>query len=77
MNHQFIYTSLTRISDLAEIEFNVEKLDRDQWETGDYVVSKILDPGSNTLNLELITGRMRRGRQRRQQAQAGYQQNLL
>lgn len=59
MNQQFIYTSLTRISDLAEIEFNVEKLDRDQWETGDYVVGKILDPGSNTLNLELTTGRMR------------------
>jgi len=59
MNHQFIYTSLTRISDLAEIEFNVEKLDRDQWATGDYIVSKILDPGGNTLNLELTTGRMR------------------
>ena len=59
MNHQFIYTSLTRISDLPEIEFNVEKLHREHWETGDYVVSKILDPGSNTLNLELITGRMR------------------
>ncbi|MGB5361171.1 MAG: hypothetical protein WBN27_14620 [Eudoraea sp.] len=59
MNQQFIYTSLTRISDLAEIEFNVEKLDRDHWETGDYVVSKILDPGSNTLSLELTTGRMR------------------
>ncbi|MGB5318806.1 MAG: hypothetical protein WBN25_07110, partial [Eudoraea sp.] len=59
MNHQYIYTSLTRISDLAEIEFYVEKLDRAAWETGDYVVSKIIDPGSNTLNLELTTGRMR------------------
>ena len=59
MNHQFIYTSLTRISDLAEMEFNIEKLHRVHWETGDYVVSKILDPGSNTLNLELTTGRMR------------------
>ncbi|MBT8181917.1 MAG: hypothetical protein KJO53_10045 [Eudoraea sp.] len=59
MNHQFIYTSLTRISDLAEREFNVKKFDREHWETGDYVVSKILDPGGNTLNLELITGRMR------------------
>ncbi|WP_297693827.1 hypothetical protein [uncultured Eudoraea sp.] len=59
MNRQFIYTSLTRISDLAEKEFNVKKLDREHWETGDYVVSKILDPGGNTLNLELRTGRMR------------------
>ena len=59
MNHQFIYTSLTRISDLAEREFNVRILDREHWETGDYIISKILDPGSNTLNLELTTGRMR------------------
>jgi hypothetical protein len=59
MNHQFIYTSLTRISDLAEIEFDVKKLDREHWETGDYVVSKILDPGGSTLKLELTNGRMR------------------
>ena len=34
-------------------------LDRSSWETGDYVVSKILDPGSNILSLELPSGRMR------------------
>ena len=59
VEHKFIYTSLTRISDLKEKEFKVEKLERDQWSTGDYVVVKILDPGSNMLNLELPTGRMR------------------
>ena len=59
MEHKFIYTSLTRISDLKEREFTVSPLDRSGWETGDYVVSKILDPGSNTLSLELPSGRMR------------------
>ncbi|MCK0145396.1 hypothetical protein MWU78_07070 [Arenibacter sp. F26102] len=59
MKNQYIHTSLTRISDLAEKDFNVIQLPRDQWETGDYVVCKILDPGSSTLLLELPNGRMR------------------
>lgn len=60
MDHKYIYTSLTRISDLAEREFGLKKLDRTHWDTGDYVVCKILDPGSNNiLTLELTTGRMR------------------
>lgn len=59
MKHKFIFTSLTRISDLKDREFTVKKIDKSHWETGDYVVSKILDPGSNILNLELPTGRMR------------------
>ncbi len=59
MNHLYIYTSLTRISDLAEKEFVLKKLPREQWETGDYVVCKILDAGSNLLKLELPNGRMR------------------
>lgn len=59
MNHKYIFTSLTRISDLTEKEFYVEKLKRKEWETGDYVVCKILDPGSNILSLELPSGRMR------------------
>lgn len=60
MNHKYIYTSLTRISDLATKHFGLKKLDRDQWETGDYVACRILDPGSNNiLTLELPTGRMR------------------
>ncbi len=59
MNHQYIYTSLTRISDLAEEGFALKQLRKDQWETGDYVICKIVDAGSNTLNLELPNGRMR------------------
>ena len=59
MKNLFIYTSLTRISDLTEKDFNVIKLPREQWQTGDYVVCKILDPGSSSLLLELSNGRMR------------------
>ncbi len=59
MKHKFIYTSLTRITDLKERDFSVEKIERSYWETGDYVICKILDPGSNILRLELPSGRMR------------------
>ncbi|WP_299215329.1 hypothetical protein [uncultured Aquimarina sp.] len=59
MNHKYIYTSLTRISDLAEREFTLKKLPKDEWKTGDYVICKILDAGSTELKLELPNGRMR------------------
>ena len=59
MNHKYIFTSLTRISDLAEKEFELKKIDLEHWETGDYVLAEILDPGGNTLLLELPNGRMR------------------
>ncbi len=59
MNTFYIFPSLTRISDLAEKPFQEDKIDRSKWATGDYVVCKILDPGSNTLLLELPNGRMR------------------
>lgn len=59
MNHPYIFTSLTRISDLAEKEFDLKRISRENWDTGDYVVSKILDPGSTDLHLELPNGRMR------------------
>jgi len=59
MNHNYIHTSLTRIADFKDNPFDVVKLSRTKWETGDYVVCKILDPGSNQLALELPSGRMR------------------
>lgn len=58
-SYKYILTSLTRISDLADRTFETTEMDFDQWETGDYVVTEILDPGSNTLLLELPNGRMR------------------
>ncbi|EAR00088.1 hypothetical protein [Maribacter sp. HTCC2170] len=59
MNYKYIFTSLTRISDLAEKEFQLKELPKKQWETGDYVVCKIVNAGSETLKLELPNGRMR------------------
>ncbi|MGB5666932.1 MAG: hypothetical protein WBM53_08790 [Maribacter sp.] len=59
MNHKYIFTSLTRISDLMEKEFNIKKLAREKWHTGDYVVCKILNPGDESIKLELPNGRMR------------------
>ena len=59
MKNKYIYASLTRISDLAEKEFEVKQIERSSWETGDYVLTKIIDPGSNILSLELPSGRMR------------------
>jgi len=59
MRHHYIFTSLTRISDLKEHPFEFLKLEKNQWATGDYVICKIIDPGSNKLALELPNGRMR------------------
>jgi len=59
MNPKHIYASLTRISDLEEKGFVVEAISKDQWQTGDYVVCKILDTGSSILKIELRSGRMR------------------
>lgn len=59
MKYKYIYTGLTRISDLSDKGFDVKKIDRAFWETGDYVVCKIIEIGSDTFKLELPSGRMR------------------
>jgi len=59
MKYKYIYTGLTRISDLSIKGFEVEKIDKSLWETGDYVVCKIVNKGSDAFKLELPNGRMR------------------
>ena len=59
MKNKYIYTSLTRITDLKTKDFDIKKIERSSWETGDYILAKIIDPGSNILSLELPSGRMR------------------
>jgi len=59
MDHRFLYTSLCRIADLVEKPFDIRKLSKDQWATGDYVAAKIMDPGGINLQIELPSGRMR------------------
>jgi len=59
MDHKYIYTSLTRISDLADKGFIVKVLPMEKWGTGDYVVCEILNEGGESLKIELPNGRMR------------------
>lgn len=57
MNPKYVFTSLTRITDLPERPFSVEPLPRRLWGTGDYVVGEVLSPGG-TPQVELASGRM-------------------
>ncbi len=59
MDSRYIFTSMLRISDLDKKPFSIKKLDKIKWKTGDYVVGKITDTGSDILKIELINGRMR------------------
>jgi len=59
MNSNYIYSSLLRISDLDKTPFEVKKLEKIKWKTGDYVVGKITNPGDDRMKIELINGRMR------------------
>lgn len=59
MKYKYIYASLTRISDLKDKAFEVKKIDKKHWQTGDYVVCEIITQGSTNFKLELQNGRMR------------------
>ncbi len=59
MKYKYIYTGLTRISDLSLKGFEIKKIDKVHWDTGDYVVCKITSKGSDIYKLELPNGRMR------------------
>ena len=57
MDSRYIFTSLTRISNLPERDFQVHSLPMEQWETGDYVICSVEKP-RNALKIELVNGRM-------------------
>ena len=57
MTH-YVYTSVTRISDFAEQEFEVQAVGRSHWQTGDYVVGRVLGTAGVMHNIELPNGRM-------------------
>lgn len=59
MNSNYIFSSMLRISDLDKRPFQVERLEKIKWKTGDYVVGKITNPGDDRMKIELINGRMR------------------
>lgn len=57
MLRDYIFTSLTRISNLNEKSFLVHRIPKSAWKTGDYIVAKVLD-GFGGLLVELTSGRM-------------------
>jgi methylmalonyl-CoA mutase cobalamin-binding subunit len=58
MSTKYFFTSLTRISDLAEASFSVERLPRKAWGTGDYVVGEVVSGASRLSRIELANGRI-------------------
>ncbi|MDH3635190.1 MAG: hypothetical protein OES20_10825 [Gammaproteobacteria bacterium] len=50
--------SVTRISDLTPTNFTSTPIAREHWDTGDYVVGKVLDTRGHLSALELPAGRM-------------------
>ena len=50
--------SVTRISDLSPTNFTASKLAREHWDTGDYVIGKVLDTRGHLSAIELPGGRM-------------------
>ena len=58
MKPRYLFTSLTRITDLPEAPFSVEPLSRREWETGDYVVGEVASPPNRLSRIELSSGRM-------------------
>jgi hypothetical protein len=58
MNNRYFFASLTRISNLADTSWTVEKLPKEQWATGDYVVGEVSAPHRGLSSIELANGRM-------------------
>jgi hypothetical protein len=54
---RYIFTSVCRISDLAERDFDVAGIDRSHWQMGDYVVGELMD-ASGYHTIEMPNGRM-------------------
>jgi hypothetical protein len=58
MNERYFFASLTRISNLPDIPWSVERLSKDQWATGDYVVGVVNAHHRGLSSIELGNGRM-------------------
>lgn len=55
---KYFFSSLTRISDLAEEGFTPESWKPDDWDTGDYVVGEVVGRAGELSKVELRSGRM-------------------
>ena len=56
--NKYFFSSLTRISNLAEEPFGVEPWRSDDWATGDYVVGEVIGRLGEYSRVELRSGRM-------------------
>jgi hypothetical protein len=56
--NKYFFSSLTRISDLAEEGFSVTPIDQTEWEMGDYVVGEVVSRPGALSRVELRSGRM-------------------
>ena len=56
--NKFFFSSVTRISDLAEEGFEVRPLERAEWRAADYVVGTVATRSGELSNVELRSGRM-------------------
>ncbi len=53
-----LLSSLTRRSDLDQKPWEIERIPKEQWGTGDYVLGEIEGPRNRLLQFELASGRM-------------------
>ena len=53
---RYLHTSVTRISDLERLPFDVHPLPRDRWATADYVVAEVMGPSHHPF--EIANGRL-------------------
>lgn len=58
MNPYYFFSSVTRKSDLWNTPFEVTRLPRDQWGTGDFVVGRVIGARNRLYRCETKTGRM-------------------
>ena len=58
MSTRYFFASLTRISNLPDTPFAVERLPKAQWATGDYVVGEVNPHHRGLSSLELGNGGM-------------------
>jgi hypothetical protein len=56
--NKYFFSSVTRISDLAEEGFDVTQLPRSEWASGDYVIGEVFGRSGELSRVELRSGRM-------------------
>lgn len=57
MPPKYLYGSLARITDLRERDFDVLRIPREDWATGDYVVGEVVEQPTSIWRLEVTDGR--------------------